>query len=188
VHVIPSHLLSLFHNLEELKVERCRKAHVIFNINDENRLTKTSGIFRLKILFLRKLPKLEHIWDKDPEGIIGLQLLKEMHVEVCESLESLFPVSVATDLPRLQVLKVTECLKLEEIFRKDEKGEEGTTQENVFPRLTSLTLEKLASLKYSIHYSKIEVILTTLPIWTFSKLVYIYLCLWRLILLFISIL
>ena len=191
VHVIPSHLLSCFYNLEELEVENCSKAQVIFNINDENRLTKVSGIFRLKRLYLRVLSKLEHVWDKDPEGIIGLQVLKEMHVEDCSSLESLFPASVAKDLISLQVLEVTKCEEFAEIFRKDEKGEEGegTTRESVFPRLTSLMLEELPNLKYSVHCSKEEVILTTLPLRT-SKLVYIYLCLWRYVflLLFISIL
>jgi len=39
-HVIPSHLLSCFHNLEELQVHDCEAAQFIFNFNDENRLTK----------------------------------------------------------------------------------------------------------------------------------------------------
>jgi len=159
-HVIPSHLLSCFHNLEVLHVFDCKAAQFIFNINDEDRLTKASGIFRLKTLSLYSLPKLEHVWEKDPEGIIGLQLLKEMCVGNCESLKSLFPASVAKDLTRLQVLDVTECEELAEIFRKDEKGEEGetTTQDFAFPRLTSLTLERLPRL--TIHWSKQEVILT----------------------------
>jgi len=175
-HVIPSHLLSCFHNLEVLHVEYSA-AQFIFNINDENRLTKASGIFRLKTLSLSYLPNLEHVWEKDPEGIIGLQVLKEMRVEYCKSLKSLFPASVAKDLTRFEVLEVKECKELAEIFRKEEKGEEGErrTQEFAFPRLTSLKLEKLPSLKYSIHCSKQEVILTTLPLRTFK----IYLCLFR---------
>ncbi|KAK7382048.1 hypothetical protein VNO80_00707 [Phaseolus coccineus] len=164
-HVIPSHLLSC-NNLEELHVNSCKAAQFIFNINDEDRLTKASGIFRLKTLSLRYLPKLEHVWDKDPQGIIGLQVLKEMTVTYCESLKSLFPASVAKDLTRLQVLEVKECEELAEIFRKDEKGEEGerTTQDFAFPPLTSFTLERLPRLKYSIHCSKQELILTTLPL------------------------
>jgi len=161
VHVIPSHLLSCFHNLEQLDVFSCRKAQVIFNINDENRLTKASAV-RLKRLSLNDLPKLEHVWDKDPEGIIGLQVLKEMCVEYCESLKSLFPASVAKDLITLQVLEVIRCKELADIFKKDEKGEEGEeTQESLFPRLTSFTLQHVPRLKYSIHGSKDEVILTT---------------------------
>ncbi|WVZ16179.1 hypothetical protein V8G54_009161 [Vigna mungo] len=150
-HIIPSHLLSCFHNLEELSVRYCSNAEVIFNMNDENReMTKPSGIFRLKILSLESLPQLKHVWDKDPEGIIGLQLLKEMRVEYCESLKSLFPASVAKELTRLEVLEVTECKELAEIFKKEG---EGTTKELALGRLTTLMLEELPSLKYSIHCS-----------------------------------
>ncbi|XP_027906841.1 uncharacterized protein LOC114166327 [Vigna unguiculata] len=158
VHVIPSHLLSCFHNLEELHVSRCKAAEVIFNINDENRVTKPSGIFRLKKLYLNNLRKLEHVWEKDPEGIMGLQALEIMYVYGCGRLKSLFPASLATtDLTRLRLLHVCGCEELREIFRKDEKvgeGEDGTTQHSAFPPLTSLTLYKLPSLKYSIHRSK----------------------------------
>ena len=157
-HVIPSHLLSCFHNLEELEVVDCKAARFLFGINDENRVRKGSGIFRLKSLSLSKLSNLKDVWEKDPEGIIGLQLLKEIRVEECGRLQSLFPASVAKDLTRLQVLQVTKCEELTEIFRKDEKGGEGPTQ--VFPRLTTLKLEKLPGLEYSIHRSKQQVILT----------------------------
>ncbi|KAG2380649.1 Disease resistance protein [Vigna angularis] len=158
VHIIPSHLLSCFHNLEELEVGYC-DAQVIFNISDENRVTKASGIFHLKKLSVEFLPELEHVWDKDPEGIIGLQFLKEISVSYCCSLRSLFPASVAKDLTRLQVLEVRKCEELEEIFMKNERSEEeeGSTQESVFHRLTTLRLEELPSLKYSIHYSKKQV-------------------------------
>jgi len=170
VHVIPSHLHSCFHNLEELDVWGCINARVIFNINDENRFTKASGISRLKKLSLDALRNLEHVWDKDPEGIIGLKMLQEVRVSRCQCLESLFPASVAKDLTRLQVLEVIKCWKLAEIFKKVREGE-GTTQESVesvFPCLTTLTLYQLPDLKYSIHCSKKEVILTTLPLRPFK--------------------
>ncbi|KAL2336041.1 hypothetical protein Fmac_010487 [Flemingia macrophylla] len=73
--VIPSHLLACFENLEELEVYNCSETEVIFNITDEMReqQRKTLGIIRLKRLNLWNLPKLEHVWDKDPEGIIDLR-------------------------------------------------------------------------------------------------------------------
>ncbi|TKY63988.1 Disease resistance protein RPS2 [Spatholobus suberectus] len=147
VHVIPSHLFPCFENLEELEVQDCIAAQVIFNIN-ETRLTQDLGIIRLKKLSLTDLPKLEHVWDKDPEGIIGLQVLQDMHVESCGCLKSLFPASVAKDLTRLQELKVTDCRELVEIFSKDEKTAEGATKMFVFHCLTSLTLKELPGFKY----------------------------------------
>ncbi|RDX65621.1 Disease resistance protein RPS5, partial [Mucuna pruriens] len=149
VHVIPSHLLPCFENLEELKVWGCSAAQVIFNMN-ENRETKALGnrIIRLKKLSLAFLPKLEHVWDKDPEGIISLQVLQDMRVESCDYLKSLFPASVAKDLTRLEVLSVTYCSQLVEIFAKDEKAAGGTTKMFKFSSLTSLMLIELPGLKY----------------------------------------
>ncbi|KAG2380280.1 Disease resistance protein [Vigna angularis] len=160
VHIIPSHLLSCFHNLEELYVRNCSNAEVIFNMNEENRvMTKPS---RLKTLYLDYLPQLKHVWDKDPKGITGLHVLEEVHVSRCGRLKSLFPASVAKDLTGLEVFKVKRCEKLEEIFRKDERigDEEGSTQESVFHRLTTLTLQELPRLNYSIHCSNQQAILT----------------------------
>ncbi|KAL2336509.1 hypothetical protein Fmac_010955 [Flemingia macrophylla] len=149
VHVIPSHLLACFENLEELTVFGCSKTEVIFNITDEIREQKKAlGIIRLKRLSLYDLPKLEHVWKKDPEGIIDLQVLRVMNVERCNSLRSLFPALVAKkDLTlRLEELEVTECSELVEIFAKG--GEEEATKKLVFSCLGSLTLRELPRLKY----------------------------------------
>ncbi|KAL2336159.1 hypothetical protein Fmac_010605 [Flemingia macrophylla] len=145
VHVIPSHLLACFENLEELTVRRCSKTEVIFNITDEiGEQKKALGIIRLKRLILEILPKLEHVWKKDPEGIIDLQVLRVMTVKKCNSLKSLFPALVAKKDKSLRVeeLEVRECSELVEIFGKS--GGEGLT----LSCLRSLTLWKLPKLKY----------------------------------------
>ncbi|RDX82031.1 hypothetical protein CR513_37228, partial [Mucuna pruriens] len=129
-----------------LEVSDCSAAQVIFNIND-NSVTQALGI-RLKKLSLTRLRKLEHVWDKDPEGIISLQVLQDMCVESCHWLESLFPTSVAKDLTRLEVLSVKDCRGLVQIFSKDEKAGEGAKPEFVFGRLTSLRIESLPVLRY----------------------------------------
>ncbi|TKY63985.1 putative disease resistance protein RGA4 [Spatholobus suberectus] len=121
-HVIPSHLLPCFKNLEVLEVQDCSATQVIFNIN-EIRETKAMGI-------------------------ISFKKLKHMLVEKCGSLKSLFPASVAKDLTSLEALSVTDCRELVEIFSEDENAAEGATEEFVFRRLTSLTLKELPGLKY----------------------------------------
>ncbi|KAK7292732.1 hypothetical protein RJT34_15584 [Clitoria ternatea] len=147
VHIIPSHLLHCFENLEELRVWNCSSAQVIFDIN-EIRMRKPLGMIRLKKLSLNDLPKLEHVWDKDPEGIIGLQVLQHMNVYSCDSLKSLFPASVTKELASLEVLEVSYCRELVELFSKDKKPAEGATKEIVFGCLTSLILQELPRLKY----------------------------------------
>ncbi|KAL2336047.1 hypothetical protein Fmac_010493 [Flemingia macrophylla] len=150
--VIPSHLLACFENLEELEVYNCSETEVIFNITDEMReqQRKTLGIIRLKRLILWNLPKLEHVWDKDPEGIIDLQVLRVMKVEKCNCLRSLFPAMVAEkDLSlRLEEFEVTECSELVEIFSKGAEEKEEATKKLILSCLRSLTLTKLPKLKY----------------------------------------
>ncbi|XP_024627760.1 uncharacterized protein [Medicago truncatula] len=145
VHAIPSHLLPCFENLDELEVSDCSAVKVIFNLND-TMVTKALGKFRLKKLLLYNLPILEHVWDKDPEGIFFLQVLQEMSVTECDNLKYLFPASVAKDLTRLKVLSATNCEELVEIFSKDEIPAEGEIKE--FPQLTTMHLINLPRLKY----------------------------------------
>ena len=147
VHVIPSHLLPCFKNLEELVVGSCDAVQAIFNIND-NRVTKASGLFRVKKLSLRDLPNLEHVWDKDTEGIIGLQVLQDLSVYKCQSLKYVFPASVAKHLGTLRKLSLADCQQLVEIFAEDEKASKGDTKSLEFRSLTSLELKMLPELKY----------------------------------------
>ncbi|XP_058754319.1 uncharacterized protein LOC131627481 [Vicia villosa] len=144
VHIIPSHLLPCFENLEELEVRNCSAVNVIFNLNDIN-VTKTLRKFRLKKLSLSHLPNLEHVWDKYPERNFGLQVLQEMRVNSCHTLKYLFHALVAKDLTRLEVLIVCYCKKLVEIFSNGEIPAEGATVE--FPRLITLCLTDLPGLK-----------------------------------------
>ncbi|KAK7275107.1 hypothetical protein RIF29_16214 [Crotalaria pallida] len=153
VHAIPSHLLNCFNNLEELEVTRCSKVQVILNnTNDDTlRVRKALSIFRLKKLMLSDLPKLEHVWNMDPIGIIGFQVPPYMEVKRCDSLKCLFPAWAAKDHARLEYLSVDGCKNMVEIFAKDEnevEDTEGATQQFVFHCLTSLTLGDLPGLKY----------------------------------------
>ncbi|MED6158201.1 hypothetical protein PIB30_030586 [Stylosanthes scabra] len=144
VHVIPSHLLPYFKNLEELVVGSCDQVQAIFNINDKG-VTEMLGMFRLKKLSIRNLPKLEHVWDNDPQGIIGL--LQDVNIDECHSLRYVFPPSMAKDLTMLKKLSVESCEQLVEIFEDNETTPEGYTKSLVFPSLESLRLNTLPLLK-----------------------------------------
>ncbi|KAG5021834.1 hypothetical protein JHK85_018176 [Glycine max] len=89
--VIPFYLLPLLTNLEHLVVSDCRSVKSIFDIPQEREIT-TMGLgaaafprplpFSLKNLTLKRLPKLENVWNEDPHGILTMQLLQ--HVIVAE--------------------------------------------------------------------------------------------------------
>ncbi|KAL1293281.1 hypothetical protein AAHE18_19G061900 [Arachis hypogaea] len=146
VHVIPSHLLPYFKNLEELVVASCDQVQVIFEINVKG-VTEMLGMFRLKKLSIGNLPKLEHVWDNDPHSIIGLRVLQDVRIYQCHSLKYVFPASMAKDLTMLKKLSVESCEQLVEIFGDNETALERDTKSFVFPSLKSLMLNTLPLLK-----------------------------------------
>lgn len=144
-HVIPSHVLPCLKNLEELEVESCGAVEVIFDIDDID--TKKKGIVaRLKKLTLTILPNLSRVWKKNPQGIVSFPNLQEVSVFDCGQLATLFPSSLAINLPKLQMLEIQWCGKLVEIVEKEDATELGTAKILKFPRLFLLLLYNLPQL------------------------------------------
>jgi len=138
-HVIPSHVLK---NLEELEVESCGAVEVIFDVNDT--ATKKKGtVARLKKLTLTMLPNLSRVWKKNPQGIVSFPNLQEVSVFDCGQLASLFPLSLAINLFKLQTLEIQWCDNLVEIVEKDDAIEPGKAEMFKFPCLFSLLLYNL---------------------------------------------
>ncbi|KAK7394836.1 hypothetical protein VNO78_15377 [Psophocarpus tetragonolobus] len=117
--VIPSNVLPYLKNLEELNVDSCGSAEVIFDIADSE--TKTNGIvFRLKNLTLKGLTNLKCVWNKTPGQVVSFPNLEQVYVEYCGSLVALFPSSIAKNLGKLKTLQINSCAKLVEIVGKED--------------------------------------------------------------------
>ncbi|MED6173510.1 hypothetical protein PIB30_060157 [Stylosanthes scabra] len=150
-HVIPSHLLHCFKNLEDLEVSNCKAVQVIFNMDDNsNKVRKAMPVSHLKKLSLKNLPNLECVWNRDPKGIIHLQAIQDLSIERCDSLEYVFPSSIAKDLVKLDNLSIENCEQLVTIFAEEKttSESENTTIMIVFCSLTSLNLRGVPLLKY----------------------------------------
>ncbi|RYR71947.1 hypothetical protein Ahy_A02g006157 [Arachis hypogaea] len=113
-YVIPFHLLHCFKNLENLEVADCDAVQVIFNMNDDssNKVTTAMGMSRLKKVSLENLPNLTHVWDTDPKGMIHFQVLQDLRVDRCDSLEYVFPSSMPKDFVMLKTLSINNCDQL----------------------------------------------------------------------------
>nr|XP_034918019.1 uncharacterized protein LOC118051475 [Populus alba] len=146
LNIFPSSLLRRFHNLEYLIIYGCDSVEEIFDlqalINVEQRLAVTAS--QLRVVFLWNLPQLKHVWNRDPQGILSFHNPCTVDVGDCPGLRSLFPASIAQNLPQLEELQIDTC-GVEEIVAKDEGLEEGP--EFLFPKVTDLHLEKLPELK-----------------------------------------
>ncbi|MED6133978.1 hypothetical protein PIB30_033205 [Stylosanthes scabra] len=147
--VIPSHILSLLCKLEELVVRQCDSVKAIFEVRHEAEDTQINSLrSSLKKLTIEQLPNLEHIWDSDPtQQISCFHSFQEVYVHGCNSLEYLFPASMAENLIKLEKLEVTNCDKLVEIVAKDEAAVEGDPKEFALKSMTSIKLWNLPELK-----------------------------------------
>ncbi|XP_027907570.1 uncharacterized protein LOC114166893 isoform X2 [Vigna unguiculata] len=154
--VLPFYLLPLLPKLETLEVRNCDSVKSIFDVKCTTKHTLIT--FPLKKLVLCKLPNLETIWNEDPHGILCMQLLQKVHVQVCKSLPSVFPAYVAKDLVKLEDLVVEECERLMVIVAEDNITDpRGTNVEITFPCpcVRSLKLRDLPKFKY-FYYSPLK--------------------------------
>ncbi|KAG8645043.1 hypothetical protein MANES_10G028300v8 [Manihot esculenta] len=93
------------------------------------------------------LPKLRHIWSKDPQGILSFKNLKLLKFCNCSSLRNILTLPMALELVRLERMEVKRCNMLEQIINKEgEREDEGVWDKRIFPSLQSISLECLPSL------------------------------------------
>ncbi|XP_039683128.1 uncharacterized protein [Medicago truncatula] len=138
-------LLEVLINLEELDIKDCNSLEAVFDLTGEfAKEIVLHNSTQLQKLKLSNLPKLKHVWKEDPHNTVRFQNLNDVSVVGCRSLISLFPLSVASDMMKIQSLRVSKC-GIQEIVAK----EDGTDEivKFVFPHLTSITLNYLTKLK-----------------------------------------
>jgi len=131
-------------------VEECECLEEIFESNDSMLEYRLSNVGECVYLNLYSLPKLKHIW-KSPGQILGFPNLEYIFIMQCNDLKYVFPdVSIATSLPKLWRIDVSECKKIEEIIGNDCNHVEPQQQKAkkfIFPSLEDIVLGKLPNLK-----------------------------------------
>ncbi|GAU35302.1 hypothetical protein TSUD_389270 [Trifolium subterraneum] len=114
VGVFPSSMEKTYHNLERLVVKDCALVENMFELRcSEN--SSIENATQLKVITLDGLPKLRKIWSRDPQGILSFHNLQNVYLNQCDTMEYLFPFSVAIGCPHLEELKIKYCGKMKEI-------------------------------------------------------------------------
>ncbi|WJX68000.1 hypothetical protein P8452_52415 [Trifolium repens] len=151
-NVLPSYVLDKLQNLETVTVSDCHALEVVFETQglkvDGSRQTGLE--MKLETVTLNHLPMLKHIWSGNPNKILNFQNLCQLKVIGCQNLNHVFPLSVAKELQRLQVLHIEEC-GIEIIVAQD--GIADTTPMLNFPKLTTLCFRELTQLRSFYHVS-----------------------------------
>ncbi|GKV47928.1 hypothetical protein SLEP1_g54778 [Rubroshorea leprosula] len=133
-------------SLEVLSIYRCGSLEGIFEIAEFN-VKQTHAVIdtKFKELNIEGLPRLKHVWNKDPQGTLTFHDLESVKVSCCGSLKNLFPASIGKNLLQLQKLHLYLC-GVEEIVTMGEQ-EAGAIVSFEFPQVTSLKLEVLPTLQ-----------------------------------------
>lgn len=153
-NLFPSDVLDKLQNLKSVTVTDCPALEVVFDTQG----LKADGVGQTRLemqigtLILKRLPMLKHIWSGIPNESFNFPNLCTLVVFKCESLNYVFPLSVAKELQHLQELCIEEC-GMEIIVAQDEMAGRVPIL-LLFPELTSLTfhdLEQLRSFYHGLH-------------------------------------
>ena len=142
--------------LEALAIKNCEKLEYIFPIS------VARGLQQLKSLYLLQLPRLKKVFGQNRDGEVGdgnnnVQLeshhqptgfpkLQKTMVFYCEKLEYIYPISIARDLPQLNCLVLTNLPRLKQVFGHEKGGDVGDGNNNLLPKLRTLSLQNLGEL------------------------------------------
>ncbi|GLU09185.1 hypothetical protein SLE2022_260580 [Rubroshorea leprosula] len=148
LNIFPSYKLArLLTSVEELSVSNCDSLEDIFELGELN-VEESHAVVntRLRDLSLWDLPRLKHLWSRDPCRILTFRNLWSVAVVLCKNLKNIFSASLAMDLQQLEVLKIEECDVMEEVVAL-EVGDEAVPR-FALPHLSTIELRVLPSLKY----------------------------------------
>ncbi|XP_065867352.1 uncharacterized protein [Euphorbia lathyris] len=141
-NAISSHLLQHLVRLEVLTVEKCDSVEQVFDLEVLNGAKPMKNLNQFKLI---DLPRLRHVWSKDPQQIMSFKNLQLLKVHNCDNLIYIFNLSMALRLPKLEHVEVKKCSLVEHIIVKAEE-ETMLELQTIFPSLKSINLQHLTSL------------------------------------------
>ena len=139
-------------NLTTLEVNECKRITHVFTYS------MIAGLVHLKVLKIWLCEKLEQIIAKDDDErdqILSVSHLQSLcfpslckiEVRECRKLKNLFPIAMASGLPKLKILRVTKASRLLGVFGQDDiNALPVDVEEMVLPNLRELSLEQLPSI------------------------------------------
>ncbi|GMP54100.1 hypothetical protein CsSME_00019366 [Camellia sinensis var. sinensis] len=136
-------------NLNKLIVRNCSEVAEVFQLEELNvgEGQHVRPLIEVRMMELDALPQLTCLWNKDPHGILGLQILQYLTIKKCSLLRNLFTCSTAMALQQLKVLYLESCPVMEEVIAATEDGLKEVIDDVIeFPKLEWLILKDLPNL------------------------------------------
>ncbi|RWR82598.1 disease resistance-like protein [Cinnamomum micranthum f. kanehirae] len=115
INILPSYLVKVLQNLEELVVDDCQDLQEVFN--SEGLMEQHAVLTNLSTLRLKKLPKLSSVW-KGAIPIGSLHNLYMLTVDDC-GLRYIFSPTFPQFATRLADLRIKDCEKMENLIMEE---------------------------------------------------------------------
>ena len=138
---IPTDKLHLLTELRTIEVKGCESVKQVFDLEG---LSADDGLLhQLRELRLINLPKLTHLCNKNPQGILDFKYLWFLKLENCGNLKYAFTQSTALCLSKLRKLELKSCKMMEGLI----EAAAGSDNYTVFPSLTKISIHDCPKLK-----------------------------------------
>ncbi|KAK7395380.1 hypothetical protein VNO78_15933 [Psophocarpus tetragonolobus] len=151
VTIFPSYMEQRTQSLHSLTITNCNLVENIFGYGNIPQ-TCDRNETNLQNVFLEALPNLVHIWKDNNCEILKCNNLQILNVVGCPNLKYLFPLSIAKDLEKLEILQVWNCGAMKEIVAWDEGSNENDITFK-FPCLKIVSLQSSHELMSFYHGS-----------------------------------
>ncbi|XP_045824893.1 uncharacterized protein LOC123917266 [Trifolium pratense] len=109
-YLFSSIMVKSFENLKQLEISNCPLMEDIIAKEERNNKMEEVHFFKLEKITLKDMDNLKTIWHRQFETV------KQLEVINCKKIVVVFPSSMQTTYKKLEMLKVTDCALVEEIF------------------------------------------------------------------------
>ncbi|KAL5066894.1 hypothetical protein RYX36_017781 [Vicia faba] len=133
-YLFSSMVVGSFKNLKHLKISNCPLMEEIISKEEGNNPLNEVPFLKLEKIILKDMDNLKTIWHHQ------FGSLKSLHVSNCKRIVVIFPSSMQKTYSKLEMLEVTNCALVEEIFELTFSCIEDTTH---LKKVTIIELPKL---------------------------------------------
>ncbi|PNX79948.1 putative CC-NBS-LRR resistance protein, partial [Trifolium pratense] len=136
-YLFSSSVVGSFKNLKHLEISNCAMMEEIIAKEEGNNASKEVHFLKLEKIILKDMDNLKSIWH------CQFETLKMLQVNNCNKIVVVFPSSLQKTYNKLEMLEITDCSLVEEIFELNFNGSSSVEDTTHLKEVTIDGLHKL---------------------------------------------